>query len=70
MGIDGSNTFNMYENIPLHKRFFIVFFQMFFTLRKKKCYLRTVSLKGSLGNLKWFFYGIVPKKKKKNILEM
>lgn len=33
------------------------FFRMFFTLRKK-CSLKNRSLKGALGNQKWFFYGI------------
>ncbi len=45
-------TFNIHGTFPLDK--------MFFLLTKKKGSFKNASLKGSLGNQKWFFYGRHP----------
>jgi len=62
MGIDGSNTFNMYENIPLHKRFFSGFSNVLHS-KKKKMLFENCFTERFFGEPKMVL--LVPKKKKK-----
>lgn len=55
-------TFSIHENFPLRKRLFIVkgsldYLKKIFTLRQNGSF-KNWSIKGSLGNQNWFFYGI------------